>query len=181
MSVFMSPPYAVNQFANQLPGPESPQDTASRPSLQRKFCNNRPFHTDDYVADMDAGGSNSRGSTFVIDTANSERRQHNRIPRVVTLQLRHQPSDRDIPARTLDISDGGMLMCVPATAPVAVGQPVRIQASQDTLPRLPVRTGPCDSDGLEAKIVRVDRNALLTSGQLQIGIRLENRCHFLVG
>ncbi|NBB95772.1 MAG: hypothetical protein GVY16_08530 [Planctomycetes bacterium] len=111
----------------------------------------------------------------------AERRRHSRIPRVVNIHLHHKPSDREIPARTLDISDGGMLVSVPATAPVAPGQAICVRAGQDVLPRLPIRTDPCQCDDLDARIVRVDRNALLNTGQLQVGVALADRCHFLAG
>lgn len=117
----------------------------------------------------------------MIDAPSAERRQHRRIPRVVNVEIEHPIAGCNIPARTLDISDGGMLISVPPSAPVASGQAVSIRASQDSLPRLPKASDPSSRETLEATIVRVDRNALLANGQLQVGIRLESRCHFLAG
>jgi hypothetical protein len=122
-----------------------------------------------------------RRSDSLTHSTDTERRQHNRIPRVVSIRLHHELTDREIPARTVDISDGGLLLSVPATAPVAPGQTVRVRAGQDVLPRVPMRTTPGEADELEATVVRVDRNALLSTGQLQLGVSLENRCHFLAG
>lgn len=115
------------------------------------------------------------------DAPSSERRQHNRIPRVVHVQLRDPIAEKGIPARTLDISDGGMRVSVPSTAPLAEGQSVSIHVSQNVLPRLPKGTDPYNADTLQAQIVRVDRNALLSEGQLQVGVKLDQRCHFLAG
>ncbi len=117
----------------------------------------------------------------MIDAPSAERRQHRRIPRVVNVEIEHPAAGCNIPARTLDISDGGMLVSVPPTAPVTEGQPVSIRASQNALPRLPKNSDPSSRETLDATIVRVDRNALLASGQLQVGIKLESRCHFLAG
>ena len=117
-----------------------------------------------------------------------ERRQHPRRPLPAALSVDHAPSRRAFPARSVDISQGGLLMLVPATAPVQAGHAIRLRfgrASADAVPG-GARTGepPADPIGrpdpadtilpsglVAAEIVRVDRARLLASGQVAVGAR----------
>ena len=58
-------------------------------------------------------------------------------------------------------------MCVPATAPVSSGQPLRVYMGGTRCPEL---VGMGDKP-ISATIVRVDRSGLITTGQLTIGVR----------
>ena len=99
--------------------------------------------------------------------SDQERRQYRRYPLATGLQFHHGPSRREIPARSVDISAGGMRMCVPATAPVSPGQPLRVNMGGTCRPEL---AGMGDKP-VSATIVRVDRNGLITTGHLTIGVR----------
>ena len=103
-------------------------------------------------------------------TASTERRRHKRHPLSTGLRLLHGPSEREFPSRGIDMSVGGMLMYVPATAPVNPGQRVGLRfekVDRRELSAFSERTVP-------ANIVRVDRRTLLTAGQLTVGVQFDN-------
>jgi len=96
----------------------------------------------------------------------ADRRRHRRFPLSAGVQLHHGPSSSDIPGRCVDISDSGMLMYVPVSAPVRSGQPIRL-----TLTHIKAEQYKGLSDRpLKAKIVRVQRQGLLLTGKLAIGV-----------
>lgn len=97
----------------------------------------------------------------------AERRAHPRYPLATGVRFEHRTTGREMPARCVDISEGGMLMYVPATAPVQVGQPIRLDL------RGSVRRELCHlaDRPLEAKIVRVDREKLLSMGRVAVGVK----------
>ncbi len=102
-------------------------------------------------------------------TPSSERRTHKRFPLATSVQFFHDPSQRDFPGRSVDVSDGGMLMYVPATVPVHIGQCIRMDLA--AVPRN-TYSGPTDSK-VQAKVVRVDRNALLSTGHIAVGVQFQ--------
>lgn len=57
----------------------------------------------------------------------TERRCHRRLPLSASVEFRHGPTRRDYPARSVDLSAGGMLMYVPATVPIRVGHDVHLR------------------------------------------------------
>ncbi|MBL7219398.1 MAG: PilZ domain-containing protein [Phycisphaerae bacterium] len=82
-----------------------------------------------------------------------------------SLQFHHGPSKREVPARSVDISENGMLMYVPAITPVRAGQAVYVDLAN--IGGRPARgIGP-----VQATIVRVDRAEMTSKGYLGIGIR----------
>ncbi len=97
----------------------------------------------------------------------SDRRKHPRHPLATTVQLYHEPSRRQYPARSVDISDGGMLMYVPASVPVASGHSVRVTIGSHSRPEL----AELSDRPLDATVVRVDRRKVLHLGHLPVGIR----------
>lgn len=89
------------------------------------------------------------------------------MPTSAGVQFVHGPTHREYPARCIDFSEGGILMYVPATAPIQVDQPIQL-----TLP------DPDDSplgrfirQPVEATVVRVDRKKLLSVGHVAVGVR----------
>jgi hypothetical protein len=103
----------------------------------------------------------------MIDGPIKERRVSPRYATTAGVQLFHEPSKRDFPARCVNLSTGGLLMYVPAAVPVRTGQTVRLTLSQVGLPAL----AGLSAAPIEAKIVRVDRNALLAEGHLAVAVR----------
>jgi len=97
----------------------------------------------------------------------ADRRRHVRYPMATTVQFYHGPSRREFPARTVDISSGGLLMYIPASVPVAPGQPIRLTIGCHNRPEL---AGLGDHP-LDATIVRVDRHKMLSLGHLPVGVR----------
>jgi hypothetical protein len=83
------------------------------------------------------------------------------------VQFYHPPSQRQFPARTVDISRTGTLMYVPATAPVQVGHAVRVNIPSIPHPEF-AGIGP---NPIDATVVRVDRKSLLPLGHVTVGIR----------
>ena len=99
--------------------------------------------------------------------SSANRRRHVRYPLATTVQFHHGPSGRDYPARSVDTSAGGLLMYVPVGTPVAPGQAIRLQLGSHSRPELAgVGAGP-----IEATVVRVDRQKVLSLGYLPVGVR----------
>ena len=111
----------------------------------------------------------------MTDVPTTDRRRHQRYPLSTGVQVYHEPSRGELPARAVDISDGGMLMVMPVSAPVKAGQPVRLRIRRmpalDRFGQGPA--GPLGALGnmpLKARIVRVQRRGLLTTGRLAVGV-----------
>ncbi len=101
--------------------------------------------------------------------SSADRRRSQRVPMAVAVQFFHGPTQREFPARSVDVSEGGMLMYVPAGAPVAAGQAVRVCVSAPTRPEFAGLAG----KDITATIVHVDRQKMLVAGHLPVGIRFE--------
>ncbi len=91
----------------------------------------------------------------------TERRRHPRQASQASLTLHHAASQRDFPARCLDVSDGGLLAAVPLTMPVRVAQEVEVSAFDPQALGEPAR---------RAVVVRVERDRLLRQGQLAVAL-----------
>jgi len=96
-----------------------------------------------------------------------ERRKHQRHPLATSVQVFHGPSGRDFPGRCLDISAGGLKMYVPAATPVQPGHPIRLTLGAVSRPEF---AGLGDKP-IDGTIVRVDRDALLKTGHLAVGVK----------
>ena len=83
------------------------------------------------------------------------------------IQFYHGPSQREFPGRTVDVSRTGTLMQVPATTPIRVGQTIRLNVSVIPHPQF----ADLGQDPIDATIVRVDRGALVATGQVAVGVR----------
>lgn len=66
--------------------------------------------------------------------ADDDRRQHPRMPLVRGCKLLDQKSARFIPAETTNISQGGLLMRVPATRPFTAGDRVEVAVGWGNVP-----------------------------------------------
>lgn len=91
----------------------------------------------------------------------AERRRHVRSKQTIQLRFLHAAARREFPAQSLDISAGGMCMHVPATAPVQVGQDIQVYLPSPAAD---------EARHVAARIVRVNRQSLLDTGNLTIGI-----------
>ena len=96
-----------------------------------------------------------------------ERRAHPRYPLATSAEFYHGPTQRDFPARCVNISEGGMLMYVPAHTPVQPGHPVRVGVGGINRPEF----APLGAAPVDATIVRVDRRKLIREGHLAVGVR----------
>ena len=103
----------------------------------------------------------------MIDGPIKERRLSPRYDAATGVRFFHEPTSRDFPGRCVNLSTGGMLMHVPAAVPVRPGQAVRLTLGQVDLPPL----AGLSAAEIEARIVRVDRTALLAEGRLAVAIR----------
>ena len=101
------------------------------------------------------------------NTPSAERRRHQRYPLATSIEFFHGPSRRDFPARCVDISEGGMLMYVPAKTPVQAGQPIRLNLQGVTRPDV----GYMAEEPMDATVVRVDRQKLLSIGHVAVGVK----------
>jgi hypothetical protein len=95
----------------------------------------------------------------------------------MNLRFHHVLSDRDFPARTVDVSDGGLLMQIPATAPLQEGHVLRFPVGEQGLADVTRDDGAT----MEAKVIRVEHNQLLQTGKLSVGVEFERRHYFMAG
>ncbi len=99
-----------------------------------------------------------------------DRRRHPRQPMATGVQFYHPTSDREFPARTIDISESGLLMYVPASTPVRPGEPIRLKVAGVNRPEF----ASISKHDLDAKVVRVNRNSLLSEGYLSVGVEFSD-------
>ena len=97
----------------------------------------------------------------------AERRKHPRHPLATSVQFHHGPSRRDFPGRCVDVSEGGMLMYVPAHVPAQPGHTIRLTVGSLNRPEFEGLNG----RPVDATVVRVSRDRLLGSGSLALGVR----------
>ena len=100
-------------------------------------------------------------------SSDTERRQYERYPLVTGLHFYHGPSERDVRARSVTISAGGVLVFVSTTAPVRAGHPIRMNTGWIPRPEL---VGP-GRHYVAGTVVRVDHSPQHTRGQMKVGIR----------
>ena len=103
----------------------------------------------------------------MIDGPIKERRICPRHGLAVGVRFSHAMSKRDFPGRCVNLSTSGLLMYVPAGAPVKPGHQVHLTLGQVPQPAL---AGLSDTR-IEGTIVRVDRSVLLTQGRLAVAVR----------
>ena len=103
----------------------------------------------------------------MIDRPIKERRVSPRYQLAAGAQFFHGPSGRNLPGRCVDISRSGLLMYVPASAPVQAGQPIRLTLGAIDMAEL----AGLSAAPIEGTIVRVDRGKLLSEGHLAVGVR----------
>jgi c-di-GMP-binding flagellar brake protein YcgR len=101
------------------------------------------------------------------ERTSADRRKYVRYPLATTVQFYHCPSRREVPARSVDISSGGILVYVPAGTPVAPGQPVQLRLGTHKRPEFALLS----NRPLDGTIVRVDRNKMMSVGHLPVGVR----------
>ncbi len=97
----------------------------------------------------------------------TDRRLHPRKPLVAGVRFAHEPSRRDFPGRAVDVSEGGMLMYVPATVPIKVGQSLRLEIGKSP----DAQSEPLSEQPVYATVVRVDRHKLIKLGHLAVGVK----------
>ncbi|MFP4355917.1 MAG: PilZ domain-containing protein [Phycisphaerae bacterium] len=97
----------------------------------------------------------------------SERRRAQRYSVGTRVQFYHNPTRRDFPGRSVDISSSGMLMYVPATVPVHPGQKVDVSVGTGSKPEF----AELSTKRIQGTIVRVDRNPLLAIGNIAVGVQ----------
>ncbi len=102
-----------------------------------------------------------------MSQSQSERRTAQRYSVGTRVQFYHDPTRRDFPGRSVDISSNGMLMYVPATVPVHPGQTVKVSVGTGGKPEF----AELSQKRIDARIVRVDRNPLLAVGNIAVGVQ----------
>ena len=97
------------------------------------------------------------------------RRRHVRHPQPASLEFEHLTSGECYVGRCVDLSEGGLLMYVPARVPIQVNQVVQLTPKGAGLPEFPGN----GEAPIEATVVRVDRHSLLTMGHVAVGVRFK--------
>lgn len=97
----------------------------------------------------------------------ADKRLHVRHAHAAGLSFLHEPSGKSYPARTVDVSAGGLLMQVPPAAPIQAGHRVQITLKDDpSSPQpLPATT--------YATVVRVERHKLLATAALSVAVQFD--------
>ena len=107
----------------------------------------------------------------------TDRRHYKRVAMSALVRLHHAASDREYPARSIDVSDGGMLICAPATAPLGLGHRISIGTASPgdgTAPgAFEVDLPHLAAQPVNGTIVRVDRGKLLSTGQVVVGVKFD--------
>ncbi|MBN1943119.1 MAG: PilZ domain-containing protein [Phycisphaerae bacterium] len=102
-------------------------------------------------------------------TAIQERRRHRRHAYSTNLRFRREDG-KALPARSVDISSGGMLLNVLAHQDLSVGQTITLDLdADDVLDVLPDVYLP-SSHVLQAAIVRIERGRLSSNGYMSIAV-----------
>ncbi len=96
-----------------------------------------------------------------------DRRKHPRHPLATGVQFYHGPSQREFPGRCVDVSEGGMLMYVQPTTPIKPGDITRVALGSAGRPEY----ASFGQRPVDATVVRVDRNSLLTLGHIPVGVK----------
>ena len=97
-----------------------------------------------------------------------ERREHPRFKLVAKVEFHHEPTDRDFPAKSVDISAGGMMMYLPATVPVQTGQLINVTVGSLDNPEFAGL-----DETIYGTITRVDREPLLATGNIAISVQFD--------
>jgi len=97
-----------------------------------------------------------------------DRRQHRRRPLATAVQSYHGPSQLEFTARSVDISEGGLLIHVPARLPIKPGDVLQITLSDVPNPEFADLIGRT----IDATVVRVNRQSLLSVGYVSVGLSL---------
>lgn len=98
-----------------------------------------------------------------------ERRKHVRHGYSANLRFRREDG-KALPARSVDISSGGMLLNVLAYQDLFPGQTVTLDLdTDDVLDTFPDVYLPCSHD-IQASIVRIERGCLSRNGYMSIGV-----------
>jgi len=103
----------------------------------------------------------------VATAPTTERRRHVRHPVAAGTRFHHDASRRDFPARCANASAGGALMYVPAGAPLRTGHSIRLHTPRFDQADLAT----VSERDVDAEVVRVERDTLLSEGQVAVGVR----------
>lgn len=99
----------------------------------------------------------------------ADRRKHARHPLATSVEFYHEPSRKTFPGRCIDISHGGLMMFVPATAPLQAGHSIRVTVGSIDRPEF----ANLGQEPMAATVIRVQRHTLLSLGSVAVGIRFE--------
>jgi len=128
----------------------------------------RKYNPQAYLADTtNVAGVGTCKERIMAVAPSADRRRHARHPLPTSVRFSHEPSRREFPGRCVDISKGGMLMYVPASAPVKPGDSICLTLASVSRPEFAnMGDGP-----VEASVVRADRKAMLSIGNIIVGLR----------
>ena len=101
------------------------------------------------------------------NNSSTERRAHRRYPLATSISFFHDQSQRNFPGRCIDVSDGGMMMYIPATSPIQAGQAIRLAVGSIDRPEF----AELGEKTVDATVVRVDRHSLLTFGHIAVSVK----------
>jgi len=99
----------------------------------------------------------------------ADRRKNPRHPLATSVEFYHAASRKSYPGRCIDISNGGLMMFVPATAPLQVGHSLSVSIGSVNRPEF----ANLGTEPMTATVVRVERRTLISMGSVAVGIRFE--------
>lgn len=104
----------------------------------------------------------------------SDRREHERFPLASAVMLHLAATDTSYPGRGVDVSQGGMLVYVPASAPIAAGQELELTVTPSPAAPAPAGIAGAVARKRAARVIRVDRDDLVKLGRLGVAVQFTN-------
>jgi hypothetical protein len=104
----------------------------------------------------------------------SDRRKHQRFPLASSVEVHLSATGRSYPARGVDVSQGGMLVYLPASAPVAAGQELELTVIPSPTAPAPAGAANAVARKRAGRVIRVDRDSLVRLGHLGVAVQFIN-------
>ena len=104
----------------------------------------------------------------------SDRRKHERFPLASSVEVQLAATGKKYPGRSVDVSLGGMLVYLPASAPIVAGQELELTVTPSPAAPAPAGVAGAVARTRSARVVRVDRDGLVKLGRLGVAVQFIN-------
>jgi hypothetical protein len=104
----------------------------------------------------------------------SNRRKHQRFPLASSVEIHLAATGKSYPGRGVDVSQGGMMVYLPASAPVSAGQELDLTVTPSPAAPAPAGVAGAVARKRAARVIRVDRDGLVKLGRLGVAVQFTN-------